>query len=207
VTFGDWCRNATQHVRRRGWRVGGRAAASEFYTGAMLRLFDRIPRGWRDHVFERDWDVLVVLDACRYDAFCEVAPQYDWLPDEPGSIRSMGSMSEEWMQASFTSEWADEMAQTGHVTWNAYSNFNLDEADWAFLDEVWKDVWDDDRGLLPPDPITDRAIARWRDDAPDRLLVHYMRPHAPYRDHPLLEFATLLAFGLERGRERPRRRW
>ncbi len=181
MTFADWLRNTKQHLHRSGLRKGGKAAASEFYTGAALRVFNRIPGTFRNHVFDEQWDVCVVLDACRYDAFCAVAPEYEWLPDEPASIKSMGSMSEEWMQASFHDGWADEMAETGHITWNAYSNFNLDADDWAFLDEVWTREWDDDRGLLPPRAITEQAIRRWREDEPERMLVHYMQPHTPYR--------------------------
>jgi len=30
------------------------------------------------NVYERSWDVLVVLDGCRYDLFTEVAPDYDY---------------------------------------------------------------------------------------------------------------------------------
>lgn len=181
MTFADWLRNAKQHVRRSGWKTGGKAAASEFYTGAMLRAFDQLPRAFRDNIFDEEWDVCIVLDACRYDALVQVAPEYDWLSNNPGHVRSPGSMSEEWMQASFTPEYRDQMAETGHVTWNAYSNFNLDEDEWAFLDEVWKQQWDDDRGLLPPETVTERGIARWRDQAADRMVLHYMQPHAPYQ--------------------------
>lgn len=181
MTFADWLRNAKQHVSQSGVRKGGRAAASEFYTGAMLRAFERMPSVFRDNVFDHEWDVCIVLDACRYDAFCEVATEYDWLPDEPGSIRSTGSMSEEWMQKSFTNEYSANISKTGHVTWNAYSNFNLDADDWVFLDEVWKQEWNDDRGLLPPEAITNRAIDRWRSTDAERMIVHYMQPHAPYR--------------------------
>lgn len=181
MTFAEWFRNTKQHINRSGWRVGGKAAASEFYTGAMLRAFDQVPRVWRDNIFDQgDWDVCIVLDACRYDALCEVAPEYDWIT-AVDSIKSPGSMSEEWMQATFTSAYRDQMQRTGHVTWNAYSNFNLDVDDWAFLDEVWQEAWDNDRGLLPPEAITERAVTRWREHDVDQMIVHYMQPHAPYR--------------------------
>ena len=45
MTFGHWLHNTRQHIQQRGVRVGGRAAASEFYAGAMLRLSGSRRRG------------------------------------------------------------------------------------------------------------------------------------------------------------------
>jgi hypothetical protein len=33
------------------------------------------------NVFEKDWDVLVVLDACRVDALRAVQDEYDFIDD------------------------------------------------------------------------------------------------------------------------------
>lgn len=41
---------------------------------AVVRTLSRLPqvRGIGTNVLNREWDVLVVLDACRYDMYCDV---------------------------------------------------------------------------------------------------------------------------------------
>lgn len=182
MSFGDWVRNTRAYVAREGVVHGGQIAASEFYQGAALRLFNQLPLSGTP-VYERDWDALIVLDACRVDALRAVADEYDWLPeaDDIGTARSCGSMSEEWMEHNFVDAYADEMAETAHVTWNAFSSHQLAAEDWRCLDEVWRDTWDDHLGCVPPEAVTDRAIAAGREHDSERLLVHYMQPHAPFR--------------------------
>lgn len=180
MTFRDWIRNTRGHISRSGFRAGGKAAALEFYTGAALRAYDRLPHWGRDNILDQEWDVCIVLDACRVDALNEVVGEYDWL-DTPSTITSTGSMSEEWMEETFTPEYSSEMARCGHVTWNAFSSHCLDEADWVYLDEMWRDNWVNERGSVPPNAVTDQAIARWRTGAADRMIVHYQQPHTPYR--------------------------
>lgn len=132
--------------------------------------------------FEYDWDLLVVLDTCRPDALEEVAPEYDWLPNEIATMRSCASWSRSWMVKSFDpAEWGDEMAQTVHVSWNPFTGHVLEDDDWLLLDEVRNGSWDNDRGLIPPRVVTERAIAAHREWHPKRQIVHYMQPHAPYR--------------------------
>lgn len=46
-------------------------------------------------VFDQDWDVLVILDACRYDAFREHAS----LPGRLQAVTSQGSVTPEWLHA------------------------------------------------------------------------------------------------------------
>ena len=49
-------------------------------------------------------DVLLTLDACRYYLFCEVAPKYEFLHDDPVGVYSPASQSREWMARHFQTE-------------------------------------------------------------------------------------------------------
>ena len=80
------------------------------------------------NVFEREWDVLVLLDTCRTDALREVADEYDFLEDIE-EIWSVGSTSKEWVEQTFTQAYADEIANTAYVTGNPFSNTLLQERD------------------------------------------------------------------------------
>jgi hypothetical protein len=175
-TLGDWLRRSYVRVVENG-REGVFDSWQELYSGLWRNLGWRVPRG--TNVYERGWDTLVILDACRVDLLAEVAGEYPFISDV-GSFESVGSMSEEWMVKTFTDEHTVEARRTTYVTANVFSGRVLSAEQFATLDEVWRYAWDDDLGIVPPRPVTDRAIAHAREHDPDRLIIHYMQPHHPF---------------------------
>ncbi|POG54940.1 hypothetical protein AUR65_014560 [Haloferax marisrubri] len=173
--------------------VGASASAQEFWAGA-LGYFGRYVWNYGEPVFDRDWDVLLVFDACRVDIMDEVARsgEYDVLDSfdaDRDVMDSVASRSPEWIAKTFDpDEWGDELAETAYVTANLHSRDIPDPDRVGLVDEVWKYGWDDDFGVVPPRTMTDRAIDVMREHDPDRLIVHYMQPHLPFRslidDHP-----------------------
>lgn len=177
------------------------------YVASFLSLTKRWPYG--TNVFSRDWDALIILDACRVDALRAVADEYEFL-GEVGSITSVGSTSFEWMNHTFGSEYRDEIRKTGYVTGNGYTDSVLegkgetgnaalpfgparydvvDPDDFAYLEEWWRKEFDDDSewmvgtgdvSRIGPRYTTDRAISVGRNVDPERLMVHYMYPHDPF---------------------------
>lgn len=184
--FTSWARRTAAAIRQDGW-VGVNDGLYGLYAGAWRTLGWHVPRG--TNVYERDWDLLVVLDACRTDLLREVAPNYEFIGDVE-SIESVGSMSEEWLVKTFMPEYADELRDTVHVTANVFSEEVLDADNFRDLDEVWRYAWDDDSGIVPPRPVTDRAIHHGRTRDPDRLIVHYMQPHHPFIADGVPEFES-----------------
>ena len=151
---------------------------------AYLRSLQAVGRvlPYGTNVYTREWDVLVVLDACRADLLRAVAPETDLL-DDVGTLRSVGSSSSEWLENTFKDE--PETAGTVMVTGNTWTDRYLDADRFGALDEVWKYAWDDSLGTVPASAVTDRAIALARSHAPERLVVHYMQPHHPFVAAPL----------------------
>ena len=134
------------------------------------------------NVYERDWDVLIVLDACRVDLLRTVASAVTFI-DRVGTIRSVGSSSSEWLENTFRGR--PETERTVMVTGNTWTDRYLAAEDFAALDEVWKYAWNEDLNTVPARAVTDRAIAHARQSAPERLVVHYMQPHHPFVPEPL----------------------
>jgi hypothetical protein len=192
MTFLDWVGRSLCYVRTDGLRSGVGRSAEEFVQGSLTRL-DPYVTG--EPVFAREWDLLIVLDACRPDLLASVAPAFDFLPRRPETVRSVGSSSWVWMERNFTAKWAAEMGETAYVTGNPYSSDYVDPSAFALVDEVWQYAWDDDRGTVPARPITDRAIDTARAHGPDRLLVHYMQPHFPSVPDPLGSAIDIETFG------------
>lgn len=182
MTFTDWAGESAERVREDGL-AGVTESGYELYVGALRRLGDVYDPG--EPVYGREWDVLLVLDACRYDLMLEVADEYDFV-EEVERFTSTASSSRQWMSKNFVPGYAEEMAGTAHVTGNPFSQRCLDPDDWARLDEVWRYAWDEDLGTIRPRPLTDRAVAAWRDLEPERMIVHYMQPHYPFIPRPEL---------------------
>jgi hypothetical protein len=134
-----------------------------------------------DPVLAADWDVLVVLDACRADLFREVAVDGDsGLPEGQFDTRvSPASASTGWLDAVFGTATDAQLAELCYVTGNPYSASVVDETRFQTVEEVWRDAWDDDAGTIPARPVTDAAVRAGRRQDPDRLVVHYMQPHFP----------------------------
>lgn len=173
--------------------------------------FLKVSSSWLPHgvnVFDREWDVLVILDACRADAMNQMASEYEFL-ESGTSAWSMGSATREWVAHTFTADNLDEIRNTALVTANSSSRWALqDEAepdwpefskrftrwntvdpeDFAEFDEVWRyGSKNPFTGTVMPYAVTDRAISTWRSTSADRMIVHYLPPHQPYGNRALSE--------------------
>ncbi|MFB6121243.1 MAG: hypothetical protein ABEJ68_09030 [Halobacteriaceae archaeon] len=184
-------RSGLEILREDGVRKAAREAAFYGWESA-LRVGCSLFGGDRgDNVYDDDWDVLLILDACRTDLMAEVQDEYAFL-DEMDARWSVGSTSAEWLTNTFDDAHADETAETVYVTGNPFSESDVDASAFAAVDELWRTAWDDDAGTIRPRPLTDRAIERWRDGDAERLVVHYMQPHYPFIDADLPEHGLSL---------------
>lgn len=143
-----------------------------------------VPRG--RNVFDADWDLLLILDACRVDALREVASEYPFL-DDVSSKRSVGSMSHEWLEKTFTADRSDVLSRTAYVTANTFSEDLSTRESIGLLDEMWRYAAHEEYRVVPPEAVTARTIEVGRTGDFDRVLAHYMQPHEPFLDvdlHP-----------------------
>lgn len=81
----------------------------ELCKTGLLACTSRYPIG--RNVYERDWDLLVVLDTCRVDALREVSPEYDFI-GEVDAVWSVGSATAEWTANTFTQSHLDKISKT-----------------------------------------------------------------------------------------------
>lgn len=179
--FRHWLIESGERFRTESPSFAAKRSGQELMEGVLRK----IPGRSGDPIWEREWDVLVILDACRYDVFSDQYQGADWLR-QLESITSVGSASPEWMDKTFTSEYLDQMASTAYVTGNPYSENHASADTLGLLDEVWRYVWDEDLGTIPPKPLTNQAVKHYRTGEYNRLIVHYMQPHWPYITDPLM---------------------
>lgn len=130
------------------------------------------------YLYDHDWDLAVVLDACRYDLGARVASEHSIGLGEPERVYSVGSQSPHWIQRTFEAATDAEIERTAYITANAHTD-KAPKHRLTLLDDVWRYAWDDEYQTVLPRPVTDRAIEAMRNDVADRYIVHYMQPHLP----------------------------
>lgn len=173
--LGGWVRTALRTVRGRG--VDGlRDVGQDLYAGLWWATWP-LPIG--ENVYDRPWDALIVLDACRVDLLRSVADEYAFL-DGIDRRWSVGSMSKEWMAKTFDETHEADIERTAYITANVFSERMIAGERLLHLEEVWKDAWDASVDTVPPRAVTDRAVRLGRTLDPDRLIVHYVQPHHPF---------------------------
>jgi len=129
-------------------------------------------------VMGRDWDYLLILDACRYDVFEDI----NWIDGELDYAISAGSHSEEFCEINFEGQ---TFYDTVYVTANA---FGARIGDGVFHDLVYtgKEIDEDFVGWhafserMEPSTVYEAtldAVERYPDK---RVIAHFMQPHTPY---------------------------
>jgi len=128
------------------------------------------------HVFEEDWDTLLVLDACRYDMFERV----NHLQGALSAKESRGSATTEWLRANIDGR---DLSDTVYISANPQLERNREDWNVTFheITNIWLDKgWDSETGTVLAETMNEAAI-RGHERFPDkRIVVHYMQPHYPF---------------------------
>ena len=118
-----------------------------------------------------DWDILVVLDACRYDLLADRDPFN--VPVQ--RVQSNASQTREYIKNNFLNK---DYRDTVYVTASPqFADFDLN---FAHIEHVWEDSWDDELRTVLPEAVTEAAIQASSEYPDKRLIVHYMQPHYPF---------------------------
>jgi hypothetical protein len=136
---------------------------------AVQQVTGRLDRGTQhQRLHDESWDVVVVLDACRWDALQEVV---SWPID---AAYSPASATPGWLAAAERSRvFEDAYVVSGNVQ---YDGRDLGEAE---MHKVWETDWHDRLGTVLPEPVLSRADSLL--EAGKRPVVaHLVPPHAPY---------------------------
>lgn len=170
---------ACNRIRKHGPLAGLRVALSEGIEIFLQRIGQHVNYG--ESPFNEDWDILILLDACRYDLFKEYAPKHD-LYSEFNSIESRyspASTTKEWIRKVYHDGSEDVLAETHLVSANGFEQEELSLSKFGEITPVWEHH-DSKLGTIPPDVVTDAAIHVGRTTDCSKLIVHYMQPHAPF---------------------------
>jgi len=166
--------------------MGGFRAVQRYFASHVIR--SNPIRRWKFErrygrgldVMQRDWDNLVILDACRYDTF-EKNTRFEVTVER---VVSAGNYSWEFMTANFVGR---ELHDTIYITANPYSARINESVFFKLISLI--DDWNQNTGTVLPEVVTQKAIQVAEDYPDKRLIVHYMQPHAPHIGSVQDEFA------------------
>lgn len=129
-------------------------------------------------ITDMPWDNLIVLDACRFDAFIK----FNNIPGTLTKIVSAGTHTTEWLQANFADK---DMKNTVYISANPYVSYYylpkiLREIPFYKIIEVWKDGWSDELQTVHPLMVNKATLKSIQSHPDKKHLIHYIQPHQPF---------------------------
>jgi hypothetical protein len=125
---------------------------------------------------DRDWDNLLILDACRYDTFDEMST----LPGRLERLRSKASSTVGFLESNLSYRDLDD---TVYVTANPQLVAKAERFDTKLHDivNVWcEDGWSDELQTVHPETMAAYAAETSERYPCKRLIVHFIQPHCPF---------------------------
>ena len=124
---------------------------------------------------DKEWDNLIILDACRYDVFKNLYLK----KKNKGTLHKMlsiGTHTVEFLLKSFKKEKYDDivyLTSTPYVDMYCKNKFHK-------IISVWKDGWDPQYFTVLPETMYYYAFDALVNYPNKRLIIHFMQPHFPY---------------------------
>lgn len=142
-------------------------------------LIQKLPKSAEEEsIFEREWDNLLILDACRYDLYEEVRGKV-------GKRTSVASRTKDYVKETFSEgDYSDVVYVTSNPHFHQEQFKELTGRD---VDDVFHEVFhtyetdwaEEENTVLPEALIRDAETAKKL--FPDKkLIVHFMQPHYPF---------------------------
>ncbi len=134
--------------------------------------YERFDHGVTDMMAE-DWDLLLILDACRHDLFEEA----NTIPGDFSYRISPGSSTSEFLDTTIVGE---NFHDTVYITANPqHVKKDIRESFYDII-PVWKTNWDKSLRTVHPQSVVEAALDANKRYPNKRLLIHFMQPHYPF---------------------------
>jgi hypothetical protein len=140
-------------------------------------------------LLKSEWDILIIIDACRYDKFKKVLKE----TIKHGELQcgnSQASSTIAWLNKHWVKDdgtyHADIIYVSGNpfvnskgISFNKYKNLDFRSYFGEIID-AWDFAFDKETDRIEPDLIALRAADDFASNPNCRFIIHFMQPHAPY---------------------------
>jgi len=147
-----------------------------------------------ENLMDKDWKILIVLDACRYDYFKKVYKKY--FKGKLKKKKSIARKTIQWLYKTFPNEYEDLVYISANPFINSkmtmyYKKKPINSKEKFFkVVNTWDWGWDEKFGTTPPDKVNSDFFKYYKKYPNKRFILHYMQPHMPYI--PLLKRDDLI---------------
>ncbi len=163
-------------------------------------------------IHKENWDYLIILDACRYDTFKKLYPNY--LKGKLEKVGSRGSHTIEWTQKTFVDKYdytylsanpfingkslsLDELGKGESSSWCADNHFKK-------VIDLWDSSWDEKEDTVLPETVRKKSL-EFQDETP--LVIHFLQPHQPYIGFSFSSFSSNARKRAKSGKENSSTLW
>lgn len=150
-----------------------------------LQSLEKVDEEKAESISSKEWDNLIILDACRHDIYEEI------MGCEVGSRITLGSRSPEFIEKTFSEDiWENTVLISSNPF---YINFFPGDREGFFdltgktVNATFKEVynlietdWDEDQGVVLPERVSEKAIQVEEEYPNSRKIIHFMQPHTPH---------------------------
>lgn len=119
-----------------------------------------------------EW-LLIIFDALRYDTFDHFMGEAEVQLTVSPAVATHAWMKTVWPDT-YDVCYVTASPLVGEHNLSTYNGAEHFDS----MVEVWKDTWDKEVRTCRPEPVTDAAMEALTEH--DKVLVHYVQPHAPY---------------------------
>lgn len=154
-------------------------------------------------IYSYDWDLLIILDACRYDIFYSLFKNRYSI----ARVESRGSCTPEWFVKTFTRPLRDTIYVSGSPAITSrrvkIGEYVVDTRGlFTRVIDAWVSCWRRVGYAHTCDPqiVNNLAYTTHNLYPRHRLIVHYTQPHAPYiHSRKLSRYFNNLRFSADKG--------
>lgn len=133
---------------------------------------------------DRDWDTLLLLDACRYDVFADCST----LDGQLEKVYSDASHTTDFLANNLDRPRPDTVYVSASPQLVGYEDRLHDVV------HVWEDRWDPETDTVLPGDVAEVAAETAAEYPEKRLVVHFMQPHYPFLGPTAAEIGDVATF-------------
>ena len=145
-------------------------------TNNFLGILFKLSKNKGVYVVDKEWDNLIILDACSFELFGEYIKKNKGLTGNLRKVVSRGSSTPEFLLENFGK---GNFKDIVYISSNPFIKKILKK---PFYDEVslWLDLWDDDKKTVLPEDVVKKSMQVIKTYKNKKFIIHFMQPHCPF---------------------------